>query len=318
MTPLDIIKSSLRMVGAGAAGETPDPSDVEDCFIYLNDMLDSWSNESLMIYSQTEIIHELTGNQYTYTIGPNGGVGCSFTGSIAGNTLTVTAITSGALSQGQLIQGSGVPSGTVITSLGTGLGGTFPNGIGTYLLNTSSTVASASLTSYSPRPVRLNSAFVRITNQAAGTLDYPVAVLNVENYEVIGIKSLPGPWPRAVYYNPSEPLGILNYWPNPAQGEVHMFADMLLTEFNTLEDTIVLPQGFNMALRFGLAEIIMPEYGKNDPVIAQMIVKNAAKFKGVVKSANKRPQQSSRFDPALYGGNSIDAGWILSGGFMKP
>ncbi len=91
-----------------------------------------------------------TGGVGTYTInlsqtvaseGMNSAtVGCIFTGSISTTTLTVTAITSGSLSLGQTIQGSGVTSGTIITSLGTGTGGT-----GTYTLNKSQTVGSTTL-----------------------------------------------------------------------------------------------------------------------------------------------------------------------------
>lgn len=56
--------------------------------------------------------------------------------------LNATVIASGALAIGQTIAGSGVSSGTQITALGTGTGGT-----GTYYLSTSGTVGSESLTS---------------------------------------------------------------------------------------------------------------------------------------------------------------------------
>lgn len=51
-------------------------------------------------------------------------------GSIAGNTLTVTTSTTGALTAGSYVYGTGVPSNTFITALGTGTGGN-----GTYTLN---------------------------------------------------------------------------------------------------------------------------------------------------------------------------------------
>ncbi|NOG70504.1 glycoside hydrolase family 5 protein [Roseicella sp. DB1501] len=68
--------------------------------------------------------------------------GASFTGSIAGTTLTVSALSSGTLAIGQVINGPGVTAGTKINSLGTGTGGT-----GTYILSASQAVASTSLTS---------------------------------------------------------------------------------------------------------------------------------------------------------------------------
>jgi hypothetical protein len=67
-------------------------------------------------------------------------VGCIFTGSISTTTLTVSAITSGSLSLGQTIQGTGVTTGTIITALGTGSGST-----GTYTVNKSQTVGSSTL-----------------------------------------------------------------------------------------------------------------------------------------------------------------------------
>jgi hypothetical protein len=63
------------------------------------------------------------------------------TGSIAGNILTVTAVTSGALSPGDTVSGTSVASGTVIIAYGTGTGGT-----GTYVLSNPQTIASRTLT----------------------------------------------------------------------------------------------------------------------------------------------------------------------------
>jgi len=315
-TPLDIIKGSLRAIGSLASGEIPDSASSNDALALMNDMLDQWSNQKLLVFAVQEVIHELTGGQYIYTIGPGGNVGCSFTGSVSGNVLTVSAIASGALSVGQVISGSGLASNISITSLGTGVGGNTTAAIGTYYLNTTASFVSGALTSSAPRPVRINSAFVRVSNSITGTLDFPVAVISYEDYETIGIKSLPGPWPRAVYYQPSEPLGVLNYWQNPSQGEMHLFCDSLLNKFNTLNDTITLPQGYNMALRWNLAELLMPEYGKNDPVIAQMITTNAAKSRGWIKSVNMKPQQMQRVDGAIVNGNPADSGWIMHGGFL--
>ena len=65
----------------------------------------------------------------------------SFTGAIAGTTLTVTAVTSGSLVTGQTISGPGIAPGTTITSVTTGTGG-----VGTYTINVSQTVASGTVT----------------------------------------------------------------------------------------------------------------------------------------------------------------------------
>jgi hypothetical protein len=62
------------------------------------------------------------------------------TGSISGTTLTVSAVTSGALVVGATLTGTGVTNGTYITAFGTGSGGT-----GTYTVTPSQTVSSTTV-----------------------------------------------------------------------------------------------------------------------------------------------------------------------------
>lgn len=66
--------------------------------------------------------------------------GAAFTGAIAGTTLTVSAVASGTLAIGQTVVGGTAETGTVIVALGSGTGGT-----GTYTVNISQTVSSASM-----------------------------------------------------------------------------------------------------------------------------------------------------------------------------
>jgi len=67
--------------------------------------------------------------------------GAVVTGSIAGTSLNVTAVTSGTVAVGQMVTGAGVSQGTYILALGTGSGGT-----GTYTVNLTQTVGSTTLT----------------------------------------------------------------------------------------------------------------------------------------------------------------------------
>jgi hypothetical protein len=88
-----------------------------------------------------------TGGTGTYTVNVSQTVsarslnstatGARFTATIAGTTMTVSAVATGIIYLGQTIQGAGVTAGTVVTALGTGTGGT-----GTYTLSVASTVGS--------------------------------------------------------------------------------------------------------------------------------------------------------------------------------
>jgi len=320
--PFDIISRALKDIGALEAGENPTPEAAQDAFDMLNDIVDQWSNESMMVSYKTEIIYPISPGVTQYTIGPGGTIGAVFTGSISGNILTVTAIASGAIALGQTLNGSGITNGTTIVAFQSGAGGNI-NEVGTYTLNISQTVTSTTINSYYQRPLSINSAFVRINtysnNQPItnGGLDYPVAILNVEDYEMIGLKTLAGPWPKALYYQPSETLGNIFVWPNPSQGEMHIFADTLFARYNTINDPIILPQGYSMALRWCLAERLMPMYGKASATQIGMINAYAAQAKATIKRTNMKPIQSARFQDAMLSSRQKDAGWILSGGFFR-
>jgi len=320
--PIDIISGALKDIGALAAGETPSADAVQDAFTMMNGLIDQWSNESMMVSYKTEIIFPITPGQIQYTIGPGGTIGSVFTGSISGNVLTVTSIQSGAIALGMTISGTGISNGTTITAFGSGAGGNV-NEAGTYTVSISQTVSSTSINAYYQRPLAIQSSFVRINTNSNGVpiinggLDYPVAVLNLENYEMIGLKTLSGPWPKAMYYQPSDPLGNIYVWPNPSQGEMHIFADTLFTRYQTVYDQIVLPQGYELALRWCLAERLLPMYGKADQVTLGMIAKFAADSKATLKRTNMRPIQASTFSDALLVGRQKDAGWILTGGFLR-
>jgi hypothetical protein len=318
--PIDIISRALKDIGALEAGETPAPADAQDAFDMLNDMLDQWSNESMMVFYKTEIIFTLTAGQTQYTIGPGGQIGGTLTGSISGTTLTVTDVSDGAIALGMTLAGSGVAPGTKIVRFGSGAGGNV-NSDGTYTVNISQTVASTTISAYYERPLNINSAFVRInTNENGqpilnGGLDYPITILSLENYELIGLKTLNGPWPRALYYQPAETLGTITVWPNPSQGEMHIFSDTIFQRFTSINDEIVIPQGYYMALRWCLAERLMPMYGKASPTQIQMINSFAGHAKATIKRTNMRPVQTARFEDSLIVGKRADAGWILTGGF---
>ena len=320
--PIDIISRALKDIGALEAGETPTSEAAQDAFDMLNDMCDQWSNEQMMVYYKSEIIFPIVSGQTQYTIGPGGEIGASFTGSISGFTLTVTGITSGALAIGQTLTGTGIAAGTTIVAMNTGAGGNI-NEAGTYTVNIFQTVASTTISAYYQRPLTINSCFVRVNTNSNGTpivnggLDYPMAVLNYEDYALIGLKTLNGPWPKALYYQPAETLGNIFLWPNPAQGEVHMFCDTLFSRYSSLSDNIVLPQGYLMALRWCLAEQLMPMYGKASQTQIQMIMKFSGQAKATIKRTNMKPPPVARYADALLVGRSKDAGWILSGGFLR-
>jgi len=322
--PLDIITRAMKDIGALAAGENPTADEAQDGLDMLNDMIAQWSNENMMVFYRTEIVFPCVQNQTQYTIGPSGNVSARFVGSISGTTLTVPVdgVTKGAITMGMTLTGPGVLSGTTIVGFGTGAGGNVNEG-GTYTVSRTHTtpVVAQIIDAYYERPLTIESAFVRVTTTSNGVpiygggLDYPIAILSLEEYESIGLKTLNGPWPKSLYYQPSELLGTIYLWPNPAQGEMHLFTQTIFREFGDLYGTIQFPQGYNMALRWCLAERLMPMYGKINQIQVQQISAYAAQAKATIKRTNMKPPQVSKYPDVLMTGRPKDAAFILDGGF---
>ena len=394
--PIEIISRALKDIGALEAGETPTPEAAQDALEMLNDLIDQWSNEGMMVYNVTEIVFPVISGQTQYTIGPDPstanyigaactgtisgkiltvtgitsgaialgqtlkGVGISgvatkinefltgaggnvnevgtyrlnydattppaaFTGSISGTTLTVTAVATGYIGAGATITGTGIPSGTTIVSVISASGG-----IGTYIISTSLSLGSRALaasvtpipiTLYYQKPLSIDSAFVRVNTTSNGQpilnggLDYQVGILALENYNQIGLKSLNGPWPKALYYNAGAESGNLTVWPNPSQGEMHLFTSTIFSNWGDLYENLTFPQGYSMALRWNLAERLMPMYGKASTVQITMINSYAAQAKATLKRTNMKPVIVASFPDAMLSGKARDAGWILNGGF---
>ena len=326
--PIDIVSRALKDIGALESGEVPTASAAQDAFDMLNDLVDQWSNEDMMVYNTTEIIFPLIAGQVQYTIGPTPStanyIGASFTGSIAGDILTVTGIITGAVAQGQTLKGTGITAGTKIVEFLTGAGGNV-NEIGTYKLNITyaTPVASTAIVGYYQKPLFIDQAYVRVNTQSNGQpvlnggLDYQVSILALENYNQIGLKTLNGPWPKALYYNPNAISGNVFVWPNPAQGEMHIFSSTIFSNYTSLYDDISLPQGYAMALRWNLAERLMPMYGKVSQIQIGMIQTYAQESKSTIKRNNMKPVASASYPSSMLVSRARDAGWILSGGFFS-
>lgn len=394
--PIDIISRALKDIGALEAGETPTPDAAQDAFDMLNDLIDQWSNEGMMIYNVTEIIFPLIAGQTQYTIGPDPStanyIGAQITGTISGKILTVNGVTSGAVALGQTLSGTGINGvATKIVEFLTGAGGnvnetgtyrlnfdsTTPTpaftgsisgttltvsamaagylgvgavisgsgvaanttieavlnasgGVGTYTVNNSQTVASEAMTAnitpipitlYYQKPLGIDSAFVRINTNSNGQpilnggLDYQVNILALENYNQIGLKTLNGPWPTALYYNAGAESGNVTVWPNPSQGEMHMFTSTIFSTYQDIYENLTFPQGYSMALRWNLAERLMPMYGKASATQISMINAYAAQSKATLKRTNMKPVMVASYPNQMLVGRAKDAGWILTGGF---
>lgn len=70
-TAFNIIKRAMQKAGILTKAESPAADEAADALSELNNLLQSWSNESMLIYARTWEIFNTTGGVGTYTIGPS-------------------------------------------------------------------------------------------------------------------------------------------------------------------------------------------------------------------------------------------------------
>ncbi|CAB4126843.1 hypothetical protein UFOVP254_32 [uncultured Caudovirales phage] len=71
-TANDQINGALRLLGVLAEGETPSASASQDALLALNQMLDSWNTEKLMIYNTIDQVFTWPTGEITRHLGPSG------------------------------------------------------------------------------------------------------------------------------------------------------------------------------------------------------------------------------------------------------
>jgi hypothetical protein len=327
MIGLDLVKRALRHINSYQSGETIAPADAQDVLDTGNSILELWNTQKLAVFGSNENILSWIVGQNQYKIGnPK----CTdiglpgFTGTVASGSSTIMGVTQipaslvAGTSYNQVGAGSTLtdlqslfPDNTYVTA--------FNAGAQTVTMSANATGNSQGLDQITytipgdfpiARPLRITNAFTRI-NQ----LDFTFDVYDTQDrFLEILYKAQPGPWPTVAWYNNLMPYGVLNVYQTPGQGaSVYLFTDTILSNL-TLQQTIIMPQGYAFALEWAMAEMIWPDYWGEKPVPSH-IAKNAAHGLATIKALNAKPAARGAYDRMLVSGNRPDGGWILTGGF---
>lgn len=130
------------------------------------------------------------------------------------------------------------------------------------------------------RPLKVESAY-----QTLNGIDYPVEVIEKDEWDSIPDKTTTGDLVESVHYSPTVTTGTLYAYPR-ASGTLHINVRTPLDQFATVGTTVTLPPGYERALSFNLAIEIAPEY-ERQPSAA--IIQMAKESKAAIKRTNSRP-----------------------------
>lgn len=316
-TATEFITDALVDINALSPGQVLPPNNAAVALRKLNDLLDSLSTDKGYVYTTVENIFSWTPTQFKYTVGnPVGGTfnGTLVSGNptISGVTVPSTLVVGGDLTDTQ----SQVPTGATVLAF---------NSVAqtvTMSANALSTVNPAEQFTYTtpgnikiPRPLRLApSGYTRLSASGNSNLDYWFdCTMSMDRYNEFGLKFNPGPWPLVVAYQPTFPLGTLWVYPAPSiAGEVHLFTDLIFSQFTNITQNVNLPQGYTRSLKKLLSLELCPSYGKTP---SSQLLRACSEARAFIKALNQTPVETLRYDDAIVRSQQTDAGWIISGGF---
>jgi hypothetical protein len=309
----DIATGALININAFAPGQ-PLPTQIESTVLQVfNDLIDSYSTDEGFVYTQVQNQFYWTSGKYQYTIGNPVGGTFSATATSGSPTLTNVTVPSNLIVGGSLSDtAAAIPTGATVISIGSNQVLMSANATQNATLDTVTYTTPGDFPI--PRPIRVRNSFTRVTTSAAAGLDYFIDVISFDRYNEIGLKTVPGPWPYVMAYQPTFPLGTLWVYPNPSiEGQVFLYTDLILSDFTTLQQTFSLPQGYARAFKKLLALELCPVFGKTP---SPLLVLQAKEAKALLKNVNLSPVTTLRYDSDLIYSRHTDASWIVQGGFV--
>ncbi len=299
----DMIRRSLRILGAIQSGETPGAQEISDASDALNAWVKEQETSGLHLWAETEGIAFMQPSQYNYGLGGGALDNITLVTGLASTTLSVAAATAATTIS--------------LTSL-VGLSQNFFIGI---MLSTNQlfwTTVSAPVTT---NPITIAVALPSAVNAGALVYAYatpiqrPLQIINGRRFQLnsqietpmirrsrLDYREQPDKTNTGViteyFYDPQLVTGQLWFWPNP----VDSTNALKFTWMRTLQDFLVanntadFPQEWVNAIVWCLAADLIPEYDVA-PARQEFIIKRALLALDAVRGWDKEPE------PVYFGVN---------------
>jgi hypothetical protein len=116
------------------------------------------------------------------------------------------------------------------------------------------------------RPVDVKAAMFILSGTSTNPVDAPIFMKDADWWASNPVKTLQSAITTHLYYDPSSPLGTLNFWPictvaNPVRLEIWNSIQQAIS----LQTALSMPQGYWEALVLSLAVKICPSYNRSVP-----------------------------------------------------
>lgn len=137
--------------------------------------------------------------------------------------------------------------------------------------------------------------------QAGSLIEFPVKILEIQEWADVALKGLVSSIPYAMYNDGGFPLSTLSFYPIPTgTDQIALYTWDSLVSYTTTATAISLPDGYTDAIRYNLAVRIAVEWGRNLNN-AEEVKRLARESLAAIQSLNA-PSYVMSCDPAVTGG----------------
>lgn len=291
----DILTNAFLEAGIIAAGEPLAARDSNFGLSKFNRLQDTWNAQKLYIYSYNFAQYNMIAGKNPQAIGKGFNITqASLTSNVAtfqgvpsyplpnvGDLVTTVNVTlDPALNvTAQAIQSISL-DGTIITINITNANISAANTSGAMIPATQPASSAPDYVIPTTRPTKIVNANI-ILNNVPEPVRVPMRIVDADWWANQRVPTIQTTLPTHLYYQPNFPNGSLFFWPVPSiVYPVELETWTNLSELG-LFDTFQLPQGYEDAITYTLAETLCPSYGRPmDPTLAALGQKARAMIQG--------------------------------------
>jgi len=130
------------------------------------------------------------------------------------------------------------------------------------------------------RPARIDAASVAIAG-----IDCPLEMVDAAGWEAISEKAELAIIIKKLFCDYQYPTATVYIWPTPRQaGTLELWIYASIAPFTSVTQTVDLPPGYEMAVRYNLAVALLPEYPRSQ--VDPTLVSQATNFKASIVQLN--------------------------------
>lgn len=144
--------------------------------------------------------------------------------------------------------------------------------------------------------------------QNGSNIEWPVKVMQLQEWAGVRLKTLASSFPYAVYNDGGYPLSSLTFYPTPnTTDKIALYTWDFLTQYTSTATAMVVPDGYTDAIRYNLAVRIAVEWGRalnNTEEVKRLARESLA----AIENLNS-PDYVMECDPALTGASGNGDAW---------